>query len=190
MNSQLIKRSSGWEPADAEMMRDAYTKVQSTISSGSPAFTVHMHDVIAPTWAEHFGLFVRETFSFYTQVLTSIKNSPSWIVLRVHTTTHSRSHTVSTLTLETEAAGQVGIQGYIFTPAVFNFSWEDNTLDRPWTPWGWEIPILSNDADDDHFFYDPTTRRVIAHRGENLAEIGFYGFEAIELPELSFFKAR
>jgi|GEM_PF-2257203 len=189
MNSQLIKRSSGWEPADAESVRAAYTTILSETANRSPSFAVQIHEVTAPTWAEHFGLFVRETFSFYTEALKAMSDT-TWLALQVHATLHNRNQTPDTFSFETEESGLVDITAYRFTPALFNFTWEDNTLDRPWTPWGWDISILSKDSDDDHFFFDPATKRIIANRGESLSDIAFYGFEPIRLPRLSFFKVK
>jgi len=189
MNSQLIKRSSGWEPADADTARAAYTTILSEITKRSPSFVVQIHEVTAPTWAEHFGLFVRETFSFYTEAL-KIMSDTTWLALQIHSTQHNRIQTPVTFSLKTEHAGLVDITAYHFSPAVFDFVWEDNTLDRPWTPWGWDIPILSKDNDDDHFFFNPTTNRVIANRGESLSDIAFYGFEPMRLQRLNFFKVK
>jgi hypothetical protein len=189
MNSQLIKRSSGWEPADAETVRAAYAAILSKTAHNAPSFTVQIHEVTAPTWAEHFGLFVRETFSFYTEVLKAMTGT-TWLALQVHSTLHNRTQTPDTISFETKEAGVIDVTAYRFTPALFNFAWEDNTLDRPWTPWGWEIAILSKDGDDDHFFYDPASGRVIANCGESLSEIAFYGFDSVKLPRLNFFKIR
>lgn len=187
MGVQLIKRSSGWEPADAETIRDAYDKISLVIHQATPRFNVQVREVAAPTWAEHFGLFVRETFSLYSQVIEEMKDSSSWVVLQCHSVVHNRSQKPGAITLDSANAGKLDVHGYRFMPGVFNFVWEDNTLDRPWTPWGWEVPILSMDADDDHFFYDPATGRVIANLGERIAEVAFYGFERFLLPDLRFF---
>jgi hypothetical protein len=187
MNSQLIKRSSGWEPAGTETVLAAYTTVLSEMMQRTPSFVVQIHEVTAPTWAEHFGLFVRETFSFYTEALKAMAGT-TWLALKVHATVHNRDQAAHTFSFETEKAGLIDVTAYHFTPAFFDFTWEDNTLDRPWTPWGWEIPILSKDSDDDHFFYDAQTHRIIANQGNSLSEIAFYGFERMKLPEMNFFK--
>ncbi|MDJ1467413.1 hypothetical protein QNI19_34220 [Cytophagaceae bacterium DM2B3-1] len=189
MSNQLAIRSSGWETADSESIKAAYLKIQSEIGISTPQTIIQINDVKAPTHAEHFGLYVRELFAFYTATLTSMRLSSQWIALNVHTTYHSRMiKTASNIVTITTEGDEVDVTGYYFNPVAFNFEWIDNTLDPNWKPWGWKIPVLCDDPDDTNFFYDIITHKGIIHQGSIPDRIFFYGFSPADFSGLQFFE--
>ncbi|MDJ1499026.1 hypothetical protein [Xanthocytophaga agilis] len=187
MINQPVVRSSGWETADAILVETTYRKIQFELFRKEPATTIQINDVKAPTRAEYFGLYVRELFTFYQSVLTTMRSSTQWIALNAHSTYHTRNILADTVTITTEE-DEVDVIGYCFNPVVFNFEWIDNTLDPNWKPWGWKIPILSDDPDDTNLFYDLTAHKGIVHQGTTPDKIFFYGFSPADFNGLQFFE--
>jgi hypothetical protein len=185
MNNLPIIRSSGWEATDAATARISYDQIKAVISERKPEVIIQINDVIAPTQAELRGLYVRELFTLYSMILEVMRSGNQWIAMNVHQNYHTRNVDAGTITIEED---EVDILTYHLNPQVFIFPWVDNTLDNPWTPWDWKIPIISDDQDDTNYFYEPDTLRLIVHEGSDPLRICFYGFKPLLTVGLNFFE--
>jgi hypothetical protein len=185
MNNLPIIRSSGWEVTDAATARISYEQIKAIISERKPEVVLQINEVTAPTHAELRGLYVRELFTLYSMILEVMRSGNQWIAMHVHQNYHTRSVASGTITIEED---EVDILTYHLNPQIFIFSWVDNTLDNPWTPWNWKIPIISDEQDDTNYFYEPDTQRLIVHSGSDALRICFYGFKPLQPVGLSFFE--
>ena len=186
--------STPWKMMSPDEAKAGYQEVRKLIAEKSPSCRIaQVVKVKSQTEAEHFGCYVRDVFQLYTILLESMaKHCCQWSVLQAHNTYHTSGASVVRLT---DDGNEWDINAMYFDAVVgrLQFKWEDNTRALQWKPWNWQIPILVEDEDDAHYFYDPVSQKAIVHCGSNALEgadfdILLYGFE-VDIPQdLNFFE--
>jgi hypothetical protein len=172
----LHLRGTGWTKIPADQLSNFYSILNDKLSSPDEKIILkYKKNEAFPTEAAEFGAYVQELYAVYTCILKDMKTSREWIALKVRSTYHSKANYVDSIIISDETDDdQVQLQGMKFDPLVFNFPWVDNTRDNPWTPWGWEMDILSNDLDETHYFFDLKSNKLIIGTLNGTEEIYFY----------------
>jgi hypothetical protein len=187
--------STPWKKMNRDEAKSGYEEMRKFISEHSPTSRItQVIKVKSQTQAEHFGWYVRDVFRLYTILLESMAHCRQWSVFKAHDTYHTEGN--NTVVRLTDAGREWDINAMYFDPVVgrVQFKWEDNTMALTrWKPWNWQIPILAEDEDDAHYFFDPVSKQAIVHCGSNVLEganfdILLFGFK-VDLPEdLNFFQ--
>lgn len=178
---EIVVRSDGFTPLAEEALPVALAHAHALI--GRAGTRVTRVPIEAPSLAEGFGRSVRELHAVLTTLVDAMRPSRTWMALRIHRTEHTGPGP-DERAIDDARWGAVGVVGYTFDPAVFLLPWRDNTLERPWTPWGFLVCPFSDDEDDTHVFYEippgdgplvtrpPTGRCTVSSHPDALDVIG------------------
>lgn len=156
---------------------DAFAAVRSILESDATPMVSYVvsdnfHEALGrPTAAESFGAYVRELYDVYRRVLAAMRVRRDWCALEVHSTEHT-----TWCDPEFALVDEFEVCSHTFDPAALDFPWVDNTLDRPWKAWTWDVSLLPDDADDAHVFWTPHREMAVVGDGRT-SRLSFFGFD-------------
>ncbi len=180
-------RSQGWSPLSNEDMASRYSELNTKLGKLKVCSILTYRPIKNDlTLAENFGKYVRELFEVYRATLEEMKSSREWVALQVRSTCHSKAGYSDSIVIgEENDPDQFQIRGFQLDPLVFDFKWQDNSMDLPWKPWGWQIGIFSDDLDETHYFFDLKSKKHFVAKD---SEISFYDMTPILPKELTLFR--
>jgi hypothetical protein len=154
MKSSMI-RNNPWSSIPTHELAKIYSTVRSKLAALKLSSTINYEVPRGDlTEAESLGQYVRELFVVYQSIHEAMKTSREWVALYARSTYHSKADYPDSIIVDGDESddGQVQLRGFSFDPVIFEFTWQDNSLVRPWAPWNWRLGIFSEDCDDTHYF--------------------------------------
>lgn len=167
--SQVVVRAAWRAMSDADL-RASFDGLQARADAETPRLKLRVHSeyhqrIGAPTLAESYGHYVRERFALYESILKAMTVSREWTAIVAHSRYHADRPGFTDVDDDWQIAGK------FFDPLMLAFPWVDNTMERDWTPWTWEVDLLAGDLDDAHYF--SCAQALIVSTGD---ELRFHGF--------------
>ncbi len=169
--ANIILRSRGWTSIHTQDLAKSYSDLSTRLGSLDLSFAIaHEPETNDLTYAENFGRYVRELFLVYTAILEEMKSSREWIVLQVRSTYHSKADFSDAIIIGDENdPDQIQVRGFRLDTLVFDFPWQDNSMEHPWKPWNWQIGVLPDDLDEVHYFFDLKSEKLFIGADKKLS---------------------
>lgn len=190
MSNNLSVKENPWCVLNEEEIKSSYGELSELLSRKIRKLTEIKslnNNLNFLTQAEFFGAFIRDIFEVHNEFLKAIKAQSDWVALKIRTTEHSIAKYENSILINDKFDGEIQVYGYKLKPDLFDFEWIDNSTMTPWVPWGWKIPLYSDDMDEKIYFFNTTKLQYTIGQLDSSQMISFYGIDLSNLKQLNTF---